>query len=467
MTTHTGAMAVPEKVLEGVLDSLGVVMAETAGESFDVAEMMARSQIPAGGRAAIVTHSGGIAIHLADLAESSRLELPQPSPGLQSRLEPLLDLGTANNPLDMGAIIGGPARFAEVVDRFARSGEYDMVLAVSTAHPPAHSAERVETLLDLVSPTSLPLRPSGPPPPSGEETGGSTAIPPASPPVTPLPSGEGTGGEGGSSVPILHLWMAGDQAAEALRVLREAGAPVIEEPRAAIRALAGLACLANWTAPREVAPLDGEFEEWGLPLVEGAIARTADEAVEIAEAIGYPVVVKVVAGGLAHKTEVGGVRVDLRAASAVGEAIEEVTASATASGHSVEGVRVERYRPGLEMIVGGLIDPVFGPLALVGVGGVLTELLDDIAFAPAPVDETAATAMIDRLRGRALLDGFRGTPAADVEELARIVSLVSRGLVGGSLREVEVNPLIWDGESWLAVDWLEGARTQLAPAGPH
>jgi hypothetical protein len=75
--------------------------------------------------------------------------------------------------------------------------------------------------------------------------------------------------------------------------------------------------------------------------------------------------------------------------------------------------------------------------------------------------------MIDRLRGRALLDGFRGTPAADVEELARIVSLVSRGLVGGSLREVEVNPLIWDGESWLAVDWLEGARTQLAPAGPH
>ena len=176
--------------------------------------------------------------------------------------------------------------------------------------------------------------------------------------------------------------------------------------------------------------------------------------IAIAESLGYPVVVKVVAAGLAHKTEVGGVRVDLRDASAVSDAIDDVTAAATAAGQAVEGVRVERFRPGLEMIVGGLVDPVFGPLISVGIGGVLTEMLDDVVFAPAPVDEIEAAAMIERLRGRALLDGFRGAPAGDVEGLALIVSLVSRGITGSGLREVEINPLIWDGEAWVAVDWL-------------
>jgi acetyl-CoA synthetase len=89
-------------------------------------------------------------------------------------------------------------------------------------------------------------------------------------------------------------------------------------------------------------------------------------------------------------------------------------------------------------------------------GAVLTELLGDVVFAPAPIGELEAAGMIERLQGRALLDGFRGAPAADVAELARIVSRVSRGLVGSGLSEIELNPLIWDGEEWVAVDWLTG-----------
>ncbi|HEX2405126.1 MAG TPA: CoA-binding protein, partial [Acidimicrobiia bacterium] len=155
VTTHTGAMAVPEKVLDGILDSLGVVVAETPGEAYDIAEVLAKAPVPRGERVAIVTHSGGIAIHLADLSERAGVELPQPGLRLRSRLEPLLDLGAANNPLDMGGIIGGPKRFAEVVDRFARSNEYDVVLAVSTAHPPSHSAERAQALLGLEAPVPI------------------------------------------------------------------------------------------------------------------------------------------------------------------------------------------------------------------------------------------------------------------------------------------------------------------------
>jgi hypothetical protein len=138
------------------------------------------------------------------------------------------------------------------------------------------------------------------------------------------------------------------------------------------------------------------------------------------------------------------------------EAFDMVVASATATGHQVVGARVERFRPGLEMIVGGLSDPVFGPVVSVGMGGVLTEVLRDVAFAPAPVDEPRARDLIDRLRGRPLLDGFRGGPPADIDGLARIVSQVSRGLVGTGLSEVELNPVVWDGAEWVVLDLLIG-----------
>lgn len=414
MTTHTGAMAVPEKVLEGVLESLGVVLAETPGEAYEIAEMMAHASIPAGDRTAIVTHSGGIGIHLADLAERHRLSLPSPGPGLRDRLDPLLHHGVADNPLDMGGIIGGPTRFAEVVGTIAGSGEYDMVLAVSTAHPPAHTDERVGAF----------LRPGS----------GSVA--------------------GTVAVAVLHLWMAGDQAVHGLTRLREAGMAVSEEPRAAMRALAGLAQLSGRTSTPEIELLSAPFQRWGLPLVEGEIAVDAGNAVEVAGRLGYPVVVKVSSPGLAHKSEVGGVRLGLETPDSVARAFEEVVSAARSAGLVVEGARVERHHPGLELIVGALVDPVFGHVVSVGMGGVQTELLGDVVFAPAPVDEAGARTMIDRIRARPLLDSYRGDPASDVDELARIVSLVSRGLVGSGLQEVELNPVVWDGAGWVAVDWL-------------
>lgn len=406
MSTHTGAMALPERVLQGVLDSLGVIVAETPGEAFEVAEMIGRASRPAGDRVAVATHSGGMAIHLADLAERAGLDLAQPGTDLKPRLAPMLEHGVASNPLDMGGIIGGPGRFAAVVGTLADSGEYDMVLAVSTAHPPAHTDERVAALVGL--------RPQ---------------------------------------VPVLHLWMAGDQGATGLASLRRSGAAVTEEPRAAIRALAGLARLTR-PAGGSAEPIVGPFESWGLPLVEGGFASDPRTAAEIAEDLGYPVVLKVVSPGLAHKTEVGGVALDLRDRDGVIAAFHRVVGAAGDAGFEVSGVRVERFRPGIELIVGAHVDSAFGSLVSVGIGGVLTELLGDIVYAPGPVDEIGARGMIERLRGRRLLDGFRGGPAADVAELARIVSVMSRGLAGSELTEVELNPLVWEGGEWVAVDWL-------------
>jgi acyl-CoA synthetase (NDP forming) len=313
----------------------------------------------------------------------------------------------ADNPLDMGGIIGGPSRFAQVVETFAGSGEYDMVLAVSTAHPPAHTDERVAALLAL-----------------------------------------------DVEVPILHLWMAGDQAAHGLTRLQEAGTAVTEDPRAAIRALAGLGRLTRRRSPSDVEPLTGPIETWGIPLVEAEVVIDALAAADAAERIGYPVAVKLISPEVDHKTEFGGVTLDLGTREAVARAFTEVMEEADKAGLEVVGARVQRYRPGLEVIVGALVDPDLGPVVSVGVGGVLTELIDDVVFAPAPVDKRGAQAMISQLRGHHLLDGFRGAPPADVDALSELVSIVSRGMIGSGLTEVEVNPLIWDGAGWVAVDWL-------------
>lgn len=407
MKSHTGAMAVPATVLSGILESLGVVLAETPGEAYDVAEMIASTNAPAGGRSAIVTHSGGIAILLADLAERRGLDLQPPGEELHSRLDPLLDHGSINNPLDMGGIIGGPNRFAKVVEAFVGSGEYDMVLAVSTAHPPDHSKARATSLLEL-------------------ET----------------------------DVVVLHLWMAGSQAAVGLVALRDAGVPVTEEPRAAILALSGLARPGSTGLVSKPPPLGGNLEEWGLPLIDGIVVSSAAESARAADTLGYPVVVKVESPGLSHRTEVGGVIVNLSNADAVQAAFEKVAEFAKSAGHPVIGARVEPYRPGLEVIVAGVQDETFGPIVSVGLGGVFVELIGDVVLAPAPVDVETARTMIHGLRTKKALEGFRGQSPADLDELARIVSIVGRGLVGSNLREVEINPLIWDGEEWVAVDWL-------------
>lgn len=405
MASHTGALALPAVVTRGVFESLGMGIAETPAEAYEVASVVARSRRPRGARVGVVTHSGGVAILLSDLAARDGLALPHPSPALSDAVASSLDHGSATNPLDLGGIIGGPTRFAEVVGRFAGSGEYDAVLAVSTAHPPAHTAERVAALIGLDPP-----------------------------------------------VPVVHLWMAGDQGAAGLAKLRQAGAAVVEEPRAAIRAMTTLTRPPSSGEPPP--PLTGPPDSWGIPPLAGVVAESADAAVAAAAELGYPVTVKLESPAVSHKTEVGGVALDLRDPEAVAEAFVGLTSLSPAIGLEGATVRVQGHRPGVELIVGSLRHHSFGPMVSVGVGGVLTELIGDVVFAPAPVTVGQGRAMVDRLRGRAILDGFRGSPPADLDRLAEILSLVSRGIAGSGLTSFEINPLIWDGEDWLAVDWL-------------
>jgi acetate---CoA ligase (ADP-forming) len=166
------------------------------------------------------------------------------------------------------------------------------------------------------------------------------------------------------------------------------------------------------------------------------------------------VVVKAEADDLIHKTEVGVVRLGVSDEEGVRVAFEDVTRVAAAAGFRSARARVQPYSPGLEMIVGGVAHETLGPLVSVGLGGTMAELTSDVVFAAAPIETTIAGRLIDRLAGRRLLDGYRGAPPADVGRLAEIVSLVSRGIAGGVVTEFEINPLVWNGENWVAIDWL-------------
>ncbi|MFT7476116.1 MAG: acyl-CoA synthetase (NDP forming) [Verrucomicrobiales bacterium] len=418
MSTHTGALAKPERVLRGVLDNLGITVAETPEEMFDIASVLARASKPAGPRVGIITHSGGLAILLSDLGDGSAIELPQPSPELRAILEPLLQQGAVDNPLDMGGIIGGPHRFAEVVTAFAASGEVDSILAVSSAHPPAHSEQRVEALLSA-----------------------------------------------NLGIPVVNLWMAGDVGASALDLLRAANAPATEEPRAAMRAMAALATkrrLPSTTPLPEAigAPASNltEFEAkqlfagWGIRIAHGVEASTLREATTAAQSIGYPVVVKLSSPDIMHKSEVGGVVLDVDDPAAVRAAFIEVRANAP-FGAELHGVLVEEQVRGPEAIVGGVRDETFGPMMLVGIGGVVAEALDDVRVAPAPISVQTARELISKLAGlQTLTRPRRGIPA-DIKALAQHIADLSTHFAANTwMDSFDLNPLVWSGDAWVAVD---------------
>jgi acyl-CoA synthetase (NDP forming) len=317
----------------------------------------------------------------------------------------------------MGGIIDGPRRFAEVVDRFAGSGDFDCVLAVSTAHPPAHTAERVEGL--------LALRPH---------------------------------------TPVLHLWMAGDLGDEGLSMLRRAHRPVITEPRAAMKALAAL-LQPSWDAPPPQTVGHSVVEapntehgakvlasEWGLPVVEGGLAATAEEAVEIACRLGSPVAMKVSARGLIHKTEAGGVRLGVDGANSVHRAFDEIvdTVGDRVPNLVIDGVRVERMAAGFEVIVGLIRDRVFGPMVMLGPGGLGVEGIGLERLAPGALSEYAAMRLIGRVPG--LGTALRRKARESVASLALLLASASSAFAQTDLEAMEMNPVAWTDDGWKILD---------------
>jgi acetate---CoA ligase (ADP-forming) len=443
MRTHTGALAGSERAYDAAFDALGITVTSTPTELFDVAELMARTPVPAGDRVGIVTHSGGTAVLLADRASAAGLALPQPSDRLRERLGPYLQHGASGNPTDLGGIITAPHRYVEVVRSFVDDPDYDLVVPVSTPHPSAHTCDRATALAALADEVDKPL-----------------------------PS----------------LWLAGDLGAEGLAILRASGAPVTTDLGSLVTAVSGLARLGAKRRdgdPPSPKPPDSDvtalldsaegsaldeaeslrlIEAMGLPTVAAEVVGDAAEAARAADRLGYPVVLKAVSKDLPHKSDVGAVLLNLADETELAVGWEQlITRLADRSPTArIEGYLVERYLPGAEMLAGLVRDPTFGPVVLVGIGGTVAEAIDDVAVALPPLSARSAAALIDRLRGRALLRGFRGAAPVDEAALSRFLVHLSEiaGTYSDRIDELDLNPVVYAEGRWHVADALVHLHTR-------
>jgi acyl-CoA synthetase (NDP forming) len=198
------------------------------------------------------------------------------------------------------------------------------------------------------------------------------------------------------------------------------------------------------------------FQAYGVPTVPYRVAHSEDAAVKAAEELGYPVVLKILSQDVVHKTDAGGVQVDLRSAAEVAEAYQEILRSVRAAhpDSHLEGFMVESFQQGgRDVIVGMSTDPAFGPILMFGMGGIYVEALKDVSFRVHPVTRTDADEMIRSIRGFPLLDGVRGEAKADLDALAEVIQRVSQ-LVGDHDRilELDLNPFLSFASGGMAVD---------------
>jgi len=425
--SHTAALASDERLRSGALAQAGVARAASGQQMLDAARLLTDQPPPSGRRIGVVTNSGGLGVELTDLLHDHGLVVPELSQQLQTRLRELLpEYGGPRNPVDMTPIW---SRYAELypalTDALARSGEVDVVLPIVLAR--AGSPEVVAGLLAV----SDALR--------RDDIG----------------------------VPVYACWVAARSFQDQADELQRGGVPVLPWPERAAAAT-GLAvrcaaALGDHEADRprhaDVPPHDhGDLADpervrdllvaTGIPCVPGESATSADEAVAAADRLGYPVVAKVVHADLSHKSDVGGVRVSLADAAAVRAAAADLLALRPGA-----RVLVQAQAAGLEVVIGGLRDPAYGPAVMVGLGGVLVEVMDDVAFALVPITPRYAETLLRSLRGAAVLDGVRGAAPVDVAALAAVVVAVGDLLVGiPEITELDLNPVLAGPDGAVAVD---------------
>ena len=198
------------------------------------------------------------------------------------------------------------------------------------------------------------------------------------------------------------------------------------------------------------------LEEAGVPTAAARLAKTAEEAVSAAKETGYPVVLKVVSPHVTHKSDVGGVRLGLDSPAAVTEAFAEIVAAVKEHepGARIEGVAVQKMaRPGIEVIIGMSKDPQFGPVLMFGLGGILVEVLKDVAFRIVPLEPRDARQMIREIKGFPVLQGFRGRAPADLEALEKLILKVSAFVEAHpAIEELDLNPVLAYADGAIAVD---------------
>src|SRR5689334_7016845 len=441
--SHTGSLAGSQAAYRAVFRRAGAILVDDFEALCETAAFFAKARPPKAHGVAVVAASGGAAIMAADRAEQFSVPLPQPSdPVRDVLLSHIPEFGSARNPCDVTAqILANPESLNACADALLGDQAYS-ALVVPQTYGYAPSARRIPVYDSLAAKhgkiTCLAWQSEwleGPGVKDAEEAEHVALF-------RSMPSCF-------AALAAWH-WRAAKHASGAPKAVSTPAA-TIQLARTLIDAAGGRTLTER--EAKEVLAL------YGVPVVGERVAQSMDEAVNAAGSLGYPVVLKVESPDLPHKTEARVVQLNLRDADEVRAAYQTITARANAitPPPRIAGVLVQRMMPqGVEMVVGARVDPLFGPLVVVGLGGILVELLKDTALAPAPLTHDEALALLTELKGARLLDGFRGMPAVDRDRLASVVCSVAAFASDHreAVAELDVNPLICTGDSITAVDGL-------------
>lgn len=430
--SHTSALAGDQQIYSAAFRQLNIIQSSDFVQMAQLANLAQYRHRSAGKRVAIITISGALGAILADKFLLQGLDVPTLPQPLQDVLRAgIPDYGMVSNPVDVtGNVVNDPGFVRTAMEALAQSDAIDAVVV----YAPGYMLDRMADDLCAVA-RQYP-----------------------------------------------RLFVAIDTgAAQKREQLRSGGVPVFEDIGVAVSALSPFLLWQErrkhnrWMAVRSQAaperaalpPVLDEHrcKQWlapfGVTSVAERVATSADEAVQAAEVLGYPVVLKVLSADIAHKTEAGGVKLRLGSAAEVRAAFGEIMVSARrhAPDARIEGALVQKMEAGIaELILGATRDPVFGMTLTVGLGGVLTEIYQDVSHRVLPVDEAMAREMLGELKAFALLDGFRGKPRGDVDAACRAIAGFSRAVLAlqEQAAEIEVNPLLVKpaGEGVRALDAL-------------
>jgi acetyltransferase len=422
--SHTGAIGGDYAAYLAMCDRYGIVNCRSLDDMLEVCLAFGGRRLPKGPRIGFVTTSGGTVDLLYDYAEAEGAVMPDYAPETLKGLVPFMQEGIEpKNPLDLG-IPMGLKHAASVCEVVAKDPSVDMIAWAAMLPSKAGAWDGVEALQAMVK---------------------------------------------GTDKPILGFGrMSYQMTPEAVAAQDAAGFPFVQGLEPTIRAMNALWFHAQRKGrapappppapPSDVAPanLDATLARYGIALPQSRTVKTATEAATAAEGIGFPVALKIVSPDILHKTEAGGVVLDLRSRDAVAAAADALVASARAAypDARIDGFLVQEMVSGVEAIVGLHSDALYGPMLLVGAGGVLVELAKDAALRLLPVTPGDVSAMIDGLKLNKLLAGFRGRPAADRAALeATVLGLAKFYLDHRSrIEDIEINPLMVRPKGAVAVD---------------
>jgi acetate---CoA ligase (ADP-forming) len=428
--SHTGALAQAGDLDDAIFRHHGIIRGDDLDHMLDVAAAFSFCRLPHGNRVAVITGSGGSAVWMADILSAHGLELPVLEDDIQKRVLALLpSYASAQNPVDGTAQAIHEVGYARLVEIVRESKRIDTILLIGSLANEATAAKRAEELAAITASTEQPIL--------------------LSTYTTASPGAMARFAEAG-----IPCYTSMPSCARAIRALVDYAAfqERRSRPKAAletppdVQGEVGRALAAAGSVLTE-AQAKALLAHYGVPRPPEALVNNADEATAAAARIGGAVALKVQSPEITHKTEAGAVALGVSGDAAIRAAYQRVVAGAERAHPDapIHGVLVQAMAPpGREMILGITRDPTFGPMLMVGLGGIHVEVLRDIAFAPVPIGEEQALALLDQLKGAALLGAIRGSPPADRAALAELIATLSRFAADHAemIEEIDLNPVI-------------------------